>query len=154
MKIIDWINLNYPGNMLEYDDRFEIAHQSGDCSTLFKNSSKRRIDVLSKLDAVYLDFDGMDLFSSTFKIASINSVKVVEGVELIEPLSSLGGYASSMLAKFPESAVPFMYQAGIGIYAVDAKSGKIYEWDEEQMKIANEYDHLDNIFQEWLDAIK
>ena len=38
MKLLDWIKANRPGNISEYDDRFEIEHQSGEHSTVFKNA--------------------------------------------------------------------------------------------------------------------
>ena len=153
MNIIDWIDANYPGNITEYDDRFEIAHLSGDHSTLFKNLSQKGGGVLTKLGDSYRKFDGMDLFSSTFKVSSIDAARSTEGVALVEPLSSLSSYASSLSSKFPEVVVPFMYQSGIGIYAIGIDSGRIYEWDEEQEELTGEYDSLDEIFQEWLDAI-
>ncbi|MDT3281737.1 hypothetical protein [Shewanella scandinavica] len=155
MKLLDWIKANRPGNLSEYDDRFEIEHQSGECSTLFKNSGTH-VSTMShhkSLGDMYTSFDGVDLFSSTFKIASIESPKSVGDVELVESLSKFQNWVKQLNPSFPERVVPFMYQAGIGIYAVGEESGKIYEWDDEQGTLSDEFDSLEQILTEWLDAI-
>lgn len=35
-----------------------------------------------------------------------------------------------------------MYQAGIGVYAIGKQSGKIYEWDDEQGVLSDEFDKV------------
>ena len=99
------------------------------------------------------DFDGADLFSSTFKIASISNSKCVGDIELVESLSKFQGWVNQLNPSFPENVVPFMYQAGIGVYAVGVESGKIYEWDDEQGALTDEFDSLAQVLTEWLDAV-
>jgi hypothetical protein len=55
--------------------------------------------------------------------------------------------------RFPENSIPFMYQAGIGFYAVGIKSGKIYEWDTEGSQLTAEYPCIYDILNEWVDAV-
>lgn len=155
MKLLDWIKANRPGNISEYDDRFEIEHQSGEHSTVFKNAEANIVTMnsLKPLGDTYTDFDGADLFSSTFKIASISTSKYVGDVELVESLSKFQYWVNQLNPSFPESVVPFMYQAGIGVYAVGAESGRIYEWDDEQGALTDEFDSLDQVLTEWLDAV-
>jgi hypothetical protein len=155
MKLLDWIKTNRPGNVYEYDDRFEIEHQSGEYSTLFKNTGAYadRMNSYRALCDAYTSFDGADLFSSTFKIASISRPKSVEGVELVDSLSRFQAWVKQLNPAFPEKVVPFMYQAGIGVYAVGEESGKIYEWDDEQGALTDEFDSLDQVLAEWLDAV-
>ncbi|WP_036254771.1 hypothetical protein [Methylobacter sp. BBA5.1] len=152
MKTIDWILEKHPGIIDEYDDRFEIRHNSGEHSTIWKNKSTKIIEGLSKLGDLYIKYDGMDLFSSTFKLFAKESPKSVEGVVLVGSLEEFNKYVSTMNPKFPEESIPFMYQAGIGIYAVGVRSGRIYEWDTEELELSGDYGSLDEIFEEWLDA--
>ncbi|WP_419237711.1 hypothetical protein ACN08P_08965 [Photobacterium leiognathi subsp. mandapamensis] len=155
MKLLDWIKANRPGNVSEYDDRFEIEHQSGEHSTVFKNAEaySGTMNSLKSLGDTYTDFDGADLFSSTFKIASIFTPKYVGDVELVESLSKFQDWVNQLNPSFPESVIPFMYQAGIGVYAVGEESGKIYEWDDEQGALTDEFDSLEQVLTEWLDAV-
>ncbi len=154
MNIIDWILAKRPGQIDEYDDRYEISHDAGEHSTLFKNSTSKKIQGLNSLGNIYTEYDGMDLFSSTFKISAINSTKSVEGVELVECMQDFLKYVTTTNPEFPEESIPFMYQAGIGIYALGKNSGHIYEWDVEEFTLTGEYEGLEEVFEEWLDAVE
>ncbi|HIF9420120.1 TPA: SMI1/KNR4 family protein [Photobacterium damselae] len=156
MKILDWIKVNRVGHIFDYEDRFEIEHQSGEYSILFKNIAVDvfLIELPECLTDIYTNFDGADLFSSTFKIAALNSPKNIEGINLVDSLSEFKVWCEKLNPRFPEATIPFMYQAGIGIYAVGKESGKIYEWDEELEAISDEFDSLEQIFTEWLEAIE
>ena len=46
-----------------------------------------------------------------------------------------------------------MYQAGIGFYAVGIESGKIFEWDDEAGAVSTEFDCVEAVFDEWLEAV-
>ena len=155
MKLLDWLVANRPGNVSEHDDRYEIEHESGEHSTLFKNvgSPISNKSPLKTLGDIYCTFDGADLFSSTFKVASLVSPRSVEGVELVRSLHNFKDWLDKLDPNFSESVIPFMYQAGIGFYAIGEESGKIYEWDEEQGALSDEFDTLDKILKEWIDAI-
>ncbi|ODC03039.1 hypothetical protein BFW38_05240 [Terasakiispira papahanaumokuakeensis] len=155
MKLIDWINKNRPGTLTEHEDRFEINHISGEHSTLFKKTyaTKAIKWPLTGLEDLYVDFDGADLFSSTFKISSLESPKSVEGVELVSSQLTTNKLIKNRLIELPEKTIPFMYQAGIGFYTIGELSGKIYELDEEQNMISDTFNSLEDILNEWLDAI-
>ena len=153
MNVIDWILAKRPGELYEYDDRFEISHESGEHSTIWKDKSTGDSDELTNLGEIYAKYDGMDLFSSTFKISAKKSAKSVEGVELVDSIEEFGKYVSTMTPVFPEKSIPFMYQAGIGVYAVGVRSGRIYEWDTEELELSGEYGSLVEIFEECLDAV-
>lgn len=153
MNIMDWISINRPGKIIELRDRYEISHDSGEWSTLFKNISKRPPECLLSLGDIYTVYDGIDLFSSTFKIAAIETSKNVEDVELVGSLNDLKSYLSILKSNFPEEAIPFMYQAGIGVYAIGITTGRIYEWDTEESKVSGKYTEIEQIFYEWLRAI-
>ncbi|MFT2111866.1 hypothetical protein [Marinomonas sp. 2405UD68-3] len=155
MKLLNWINHNRRGNVSEFDDRFEIAHDSGEHSVLFKKAVNNTDEVcfLKSIGDIYTTFDRIDLFSSTFKISSLNEPKFIEGVEVVEGLAQFNTWAEGQKPLFPEKSIPFMYQAGIGVYAIGKESGKIYEWDDEQGKLTDEFDNLEDVFQEWLNAV-
>lgn len=154
MKFLDWILEYCPGALSELENRFEIEHKSGDFSTVFKGTSEQDVGSLAGLGDVYVDYDGADLFSSTFKVCSVRSAQEKNGVKLVESLASLEAYASEVHASFPEEAIPFMSQAGIGIYALGIHSGRIYEWDSEEQAITGAFGDLPEIFKEWLAAVR
>lgn len=153
MELLNWIISRRPGRIIEFDDRFEVEHNSGEHSTLFKNRSENGPLPLEKLGDVFTQYSGVDLFSSTFKLVSLENGKSVSGVELVESLKSFLTYVSKQSPKLPEKSIPFMYQAGIGFYVVGEKTGLIYEWDEEVGEVTGKYRTLEEIFDEWLDAV-
>jgi hypothetical protein len=152
MDILDWINRNRPGKTQNLPDRVEIAHESGEHSTLWKRSDNTDLSRLRKLGTVYLQFDGLDLFSSTFKFASVLVPRVKNDVTVIFTLEQLEREVASIGFQFPELSVPFLYQAGIGYCAVDVASGRIYEYDVET-GLSDEYESLEELLNEWLAAI-
>ncbi len=153
MKILNWLLTKQPGQVNEYNDRFEISHDSGEHSTLWKRESGEVPEYFVGLGDIYIEYDGMDLFSSTFKISANTSPKSAEGVEIVDDIEKFNEYVTTMSPIFPEESIPFMYQAGIGLYAVGKKSGRIYEWDTELSELSGEYVNLEEIFEEWLNAI-
>ena len=46
-----------------------------------------------------------------------------------------------------------MYQAGIGFYALGEKTEKIYEWDTEENELSGEYNSVEEVLGEWLEAL-
>lgn len=153
MKILDWIQNKVPGTITRFPDRVEIKHVNGDYSTLWLRQGETVPENLKSLGDLYEQYDGMDLFSSTFKIAALRESKGKNGVELVFTLAEIGRELSDAGAKLPEEATTFMYRAGIGIYSV-SKSGKlIYEWDTEYGELGQEYTDVFAIFDEWLQAV-
>jgi|LakMenEpi03Aug12_release.lakeMendotaPanAssembly.Ray.scaffolds.fasta_scaffold130690_5 hypothetical protein len=152
MDFLDWINRNRPGKTQDLPDRIEIAHESGEHSTLWKRSDNSDFARLRKLGTVYMQFDGLDLFSSTFKFASVLIPRVKNDVMVIFTLEQFESEVASVGCHFPELSVPFLYQAGIGYCAVDIASGRIYEYDAETGQ-SDEYESLEELLDEWLAAI-
>jgi hypothetical protein len=56
MDFLDWINRNRPGKTQYLPDRIEIAHESGEHSTLWKRSDNSDFARLRKLGTVYMQF--------------------------------------------------------------------------------------------------
>ncbi len=153
MDILEWIELNRPGRIQEIGDRIEIAHDSGEHSTLWKRVISSCPVALEKLGQVYTKLDGMDLFSSTFKIAASDSPKAKNGVILTFTLDQLKREVSSKGCDFPNDAVPFMYQAGIGYGALNVRTGAVYECESDGGEPSNEYSSLEELMNEWLAAV-
>lgn len=151
--ILDWINDNRSGNITETCERIEIAHHSGEYSTLWKRKGVVVPDELFSFTELYDKYDGIDLFSSTFKIASINDIKSKNNVNIVFNLASLKTEIEKLRIVFPEFSTPFMYQSGIGYYAYAANTGTIFEWDDEANVISAEYHSLTEVLDEWLAAI-
>lgn len=153
MDILEWIKKNRPGKIEQLDDRIEISHDAGDYSTVWLNTQYVIGENTKKIDDLYHLYDGMDLFSSTFKVASLEAPKSKHNVVLVQNLIQIAEDLKTLRPEFPEESVPFMYQAGIGFYAVGIKSGKVYEWDEEENELSDEYESVQEIFDEWLKAM-
>lgn len=153
MSLLDWIKLNRPGVITEYPDRIEIEHEKGDHSTLWLNRGSRVPAELEPL-GLYHDYDGMDLFSSTFKIAALAESKGKNGVEIVFNLNQLGAELSSHGAKLPEPSIAFMYQQGIGFYSISkSDSNRIFEWDSEMEDLSDEFVSFLDILNEWKEAV-
>ena len=143
MDILDWIKSNRPGEISDLSDRIEIAHASGEHSTLWKKKTEASAQSLEKLGELYSVFDGLDLFSSTFKIASINEPKSKNNVIITFTLNQLKNEVASLGCDFPEWSVPFLYQAGIGYCAINPESGHILECDSESGERSDEYGSIE-----------
>jgi hypothetical protein len=156
MALIDWLNSNLPGLIEEKSDRFEFAHDSGDHSTIWKrdNPNINQSTLMDFLGDFYADYDGIDLFSSTFKIAAAESQRLRGGVKLISTLQEYKNEFDFLKPKLPEEYITFMIQQGIGFYSIGIKSGIIYEWDIDFNKISGEYQDLYQVFYEWLKAVR
>ena len=89
--LLDWLLESRPGSVSEMEDRIEISHDSGEHSTLWKRSeSADASGALTTLGDIYTNYDGADLFSSTFKIASVNQPKSKNGVTITFDLGDEG----------------------------------------------------------------
>ena len=153
MHILDWILAKFPGAITRLPDRIEVDHATGDRSILWLRIDTPIPTTLDHLGALYQDYDGMDLFSSTFKFASIDKVKGKNGVPLVFTLESISRELIAAGERPSEISTPFMYQAGIGIYSVAHSSGIIYEWDTELRKHGSHYTDVFSILEEWYAAI-
>ncbi|MCO8125240.1 hypothetical protein NHH03_26115 [Stieleria sp. TO1_6] len=153
MDILRWIRQKLPGVIEELEDRLEITHESGEQSTLWKRTGNSGFDSLQVLGTIYTDFDGLDVFSSTFKFASAEMAKSKNGVDMTFSLALLKQEVSQLGCDFPSASIPFMYQAGIGYGAVDVQTGVIYECDVDSGERSDEYNSLEELMDEWLAAI-
>lgn len=154
MDLLKWIQRERPGKLIEHPNRVEIEHVSGEHSTLWFNTGYECPDGLKGLDELFRKYDGADLFSSTFKIASIKEPKFRDGVQLTFTLDQIEAEFSKCDAALPGLAVPFMIQQGIGIYSVSDSGNVIYEWDTELDELSEEFPDLIAIFGQWLQAVE
>jgi hypothetical protein len=152
MDLLQWIMTNRPGTMKEHPDRIEIDHDCGEHSTLWLTTGQLCPEALKNTE-VFDRYDGADLFSSTFKIASIKEPKFRGEVQLTFTLAEIGSEFSGIRASLPEPTTPFMLQQGIGIYAVGNVSGNIYEWDTELNKLTDNFPRVVDVLAQWLEAI-
>lgn len=155
MDLLGWLKHAVGGKQVQVDDRIDVLHDTGSVSTLWLRSPESKVPApLKGLGGVYEAFDGADLFSSTFKIASLSAPRMRGSVPITPTLEQIAEMAVSDGCRFPPGAVPFMMQAGIGFYAVDEQLPKIYEWDTEYEELAGEYEDVSAIFDEWLEATR
>jgi hypothetical protein len=153
MGILEWILAQRPGTVQDCGDRLEVKHESGEYSTLWKQVGHKYPGLLGTVSDCYSAYDGIDLFSSTFKLASVIEPQRVDNVKLTFTLAELDDEVKAKCCSFPVGAVPFMYQAGIGYYAVAPASGSIYEWDIEDRQLSDKFDTIESILSEWISAI-
>jgi hypothetical protein len=152
--IIRWIEAKKPGVLSRVGDELRVSHTDGDVSSLWRREDRTRVPIeLQHVRDLYEELDGADLFSSAFKIAAISGRRTREGVVIAPSLADLQEEAEQLDCQFPEGATPFMLQAGIGLYAVARSQALIYEWDTDQGVIANTYEHVEEILDEWLSAV-
>jgi hypothetical protein len=152
MNFADWLLLEQPGKIIIIDDRVEITHDCGDRSTLWLQNGPLLHWMQGELRDFYGMYDGADLFSSTFKIASISETKAVGGVDIIFTQDQIQRELDVCNFSLPERTSAFMYQSGIGIYSASHTSPRIYECDTETGDVTR-FESLRSIFEEWLDAI-
>jgi hypothetical protein len=152
MNLVDWIVERRPGSIERNAEYIRISHDNGEYSTFWIQRNELPEWMRGDLLEFYRHYDGADLFSSTFKIAALLERKRVRTMNmaftLAEIQQSLDGYKFSL----PKDSSAFMYQAGIGIYAAERFSSKIYECDTETMEVTS-YSSLHLILQEWMDAV-
>ena len=130
-----------------------IRHHCGERSTLWVNDNVTTPEVLLPFGDVYSRYNGMDLFTGTFKLFAIDEAKYSGDVPIVGTLDDLQKEVTGLTISFPDSALPFMYEAGIGYYAAGRSSGTIYKWDADEHKLTGEYSSLYCIFDEWLKAV-
>lgn len=154
MDLLSWIDKNRPGKVTSEGDRIEISHSSGEYSTLWLNLENNHPSGLIGLGDIYKKYDGIDLFSSTFKIASVGMSKGKNGVEITPTLKELSEELLAENAEIPQGSIPFMVQQGIGIYSFRSENGLISEWDSELSEFTQQFPDLTAIFDEWLIAVE
>ncbi len=151
-RLLDWLRHRAPGAEEVLTHELRIQHTGRGVSSLWYRADRIAVPPALQPLQLYETFDGADLFSSTFKVASIASGRVRDDVEIVPSIASLQAVAVREGAEIPTGATPFMLQAGIGIYSV-APSGRIYEWDSELREISGEYADVFAILDEWWGAM-
>lgn len=154
MDIIDWIRLNRSGEIVEFTDRLEIEHDCGEHSTIWLNKSlDAESNGLDHLGGFFEKYDGADLFSSTFKIASAHEGKMLNNVKMTFSLEEINDELKSLKTTLPSGVTAFMIQLGIGIYSINESRDKVYEWDFELVELSDTYSSLFDILDEWKEAV-
>lgn len=149
MDVLHWVQAKRPGTITETLDRIEIAHATGERSTIWIAGQSAPNFCVG--GGFYSRYDGADLFSSTFKIAS-SMRRERAGVPLVFSLEEFLVESRHLGVEFPHGTRPFMYQSGIGHYAVDG-NGCIHEWDTEIGGITATYPSIIDVLDEWLAAL-
>jgi hypothetical protein len=151
-NMLSWIRARAPGVEKDIDGELRVEHADRSVSSLWYRDRLQPVpEALQRLGSIYDLFDGADLFSSTFKIASAVIPRVRGGVAIVPTLDSLSVMAHAEGVAFPSAYTVFMYQAGIGFYAV-SQHGGVYEWDTETGEISGQYDNVLEVFDEWFNA--
>jgi hypothetical protein len=150
MELLDWITLKRPGDVDSLSGRIEVVHQDGNRSTLWLRTSASIPEPLLSLGDLYEKYDGIDLFSSTFKVASADERQRRGDVDLTFSLKDLRIEFEAYGAGISQDAIPFMIQQGIGIYIIDPSSSEIIEFDTEQGAVSERYGSIFEVLEEWL----
>lgn len=154
MQIIDYVLMRRPGSVRKELEKIEITHDYGGVSTFWLRQSRSPLpDPLDKLADLYQLYDGIDLFSSTFKVASVHDRKSKNGIDITFTLSDLQAELSTYMHKKAAGKTPFMLQQGIGIYYLNDNEDGIYEWDTELSEITGKYSGVIDVIGEWCDAL-
>ena len=152
MNIIDLVTELGGGELSHHQGFARIIHNNGDVSHFYcKNESINSITELpSSIRFLYENFSGLDLFSSTFKISSIQKEVIVNGVSILGTLDELAYQMEDII--FPERCIPFMNETGNYIYAASYNSENIFCFDIEYGEIT-QYQSVKEIITDWYLAV-
>lgn len=154
--LLNWLKEKSVGKYEEHDDYMCLIHDDGDVSTFYKRTNNEDISVLpSSIREIYQYYDGIDLFSNTFQIASFSEAVSIDGENVICSLSELAEKVINL--KFPEPVIPFMLEYGDmegnqWIYAAAVNSNKIYSFDTRD-EIYDIYDSIEQILEDWIEDV-
>lgn len=151
MEFIDWIISKKSGAKRETDEYIQIIHDDGNFSHFYyKTELSKKFDMIPRsIKFLYREFDGIDLFSSTFKVCSIERPVIISKVTILSSLSTLREKMTEI--KFPEPSVSFLNETGNWIYAASTKSDNIYSFDVEYGDIGV-YNSVYEIIENWINA--
>ena len=154
MNFTEWLDAHCLGWRQQAGPEIQVQHATGEVSSIWLREEAEPLPAgLAAVQDFYSHFDGADLFSSTFKICALRRPKIRSGVELVPALAAFGIDAKAAGCEFPRGSVPFMVQAGIGVYAAAMSHSLIYEWDTEEGVMSGEYKGLVDILDEWVAAV-
>lgn len=150
MMFLEWLVSRVPGATQWQDSLLEVSHNSGDKSFLWRREGNTPLPAEIGGVGLYAEFDGMSLFSGTFKVASSRVPRALRGVNVVPSLAEMNAYAREDGAEFPDGVIPFMMQAGRGFYGVEPEGGTIFLWDTETDELRTIGLRLDDVFEAWL----
>lgn len=151
MRFDDWILSKKYGTKKVTPECTQLLHENGETSHFYtrESTAQNKIELPESINFLFENFDGIDLFSSTFKICSNKNPVSINGVDLISPISEMAYRMSEV--DFPEPAIPFMNETGNWIYAASLKSNCIYSFDIEYGDI-EKHDSVYEIIENWINA--
>jgi hypothetical protein len=153
-ELVRYLASIVPGEIRQLEDRYQINHSNGDVSTLWlKPDGTEAPSSLQSLQLIFDEFDGADLLSSTFKIASLNASRALNGVQITPTLAELADLAVNERLLARRDCVPFMTEAGIWIYLFDPTSHVIRKWNLEDHEECDSYPSIRSIVEEWVRVV-
>jgi hypothetical protein len=152
MSFVEWLLNERTIAKVEEDEMLILSHENDCRSSLWHQKEPLPDWIKGDLRYFYSKFDGGSLFDSTFIIAALSVPKSINSVGVVFSQSEIGRELAGYDFELPEPSVAFMYQAGIGIYAVGQRSGLIYECDTETGDVET-HDNLRPIFEQWWEAV-
>lgn len=149
VQFIKWFLETAPGSKEEFPEFIFVEHKDGDGSHLFRRTEKYPIENLpAMIRPLYEQFNGMDLFDSTFQIASLTNDVYLKDEKVIDSIPTLQETFADV--QFPEPVLPFMMEGTSWLYAVASDNSKIYCYDFEY-DVIDTYDDFEEIITGWLE---
>jgi hypothetical protein len=155
VSIFEWALDQFPGTVDRFEDRLEISHGMGDTSTFWLNPDPSLIpaELQALKHDIYEQFDGVDLFSSAFKICSLGATRYLGEVPIVGTLEKMKRIARDEGVSYPDF-VPFMDGSGQWIYGINS-TGLILVWDREYERPTSfTYKDIYEVLAEWKEAIE
>lgn len=152
-EFIRYIATVVPGEIHRHEDHYQIKHFNGDVSTIWLKPSGMIMPSSLKQLRIFDDFDGADLFSSTFKIASTGTSRRLNGVEITPTYAELDAIIAGEPLLIGNEIIPFMSEAGIWIYLLESASSTIRKWNVEDHEECDSYPSFEAIIEEWVSVI-
>jgi hypothetical protein len=152
MDLALWAEKADPGPREDAVDHINIHHGALGTSSLWHRAPSTALPPAIHGLGVYETWDGADLFSSAFKLASVEGPRSVRGVSIVPGLAELGAEAERVGWQLPRGGVPFMIGSGQWLYAA-LPSGRVLEFDLERAEPGDEFDGLEPVLQEWLNNV-
>lgn len=152
--LLNWLRELSPGKYEDHESCQVIVHDDGDISYFYKRAENEDVSGLpEKIRPIYQYYDGIDLFSNTFQIASFSRNIEVEGEKLICNLTELAEIVKGI--EFPEPVVPFMLElsdmeGNQWVYAAAKNSDKIYSYDTRD-ELFDIYESVEEIISGWIE---
>ena len=149
MDLARWVEQAAPGSQEDGEDYITIKHGNLGTSSLWRRAPSTALPPAIEALGYYEIWDGADLFSSAFKLASVAGPRSHGGVVIVPGLADLEAEAASVEWRLPRGAVPFMVGSGQWLYAA-TQTGAVLEFDLEQGEPGTDFEGLEQVLREWL----